>query len=240
MKIQANHMGYRAINEALCASNDCENEIVGCLGQRFLCTGMSSGSYLFEGVPGNALGAYLNGASITVHGNVQDAVGDTMNDGKIVVFGSAGDALGYSMRGGKIFVKGDVGYRAGIHMKEYKEKRPVLVVGGKTGSFLGEYQAGGRIVVLGLTQNERPIVSNFPCAGMHGGKVYLRSDCKKIVFPAQVHAAPATQEDLDEILPDLTEFAKTFGYSLQELFDAPFTVVCPNSKNPYRQMYVAN
>ena len=240
MILQAKKLGYRAINEALRASGDAENTIEDCLGQRFLCTGMSQGNYVFTGVPGNALGAYLNGAEITVRGNVQDAVGDTMNDGKIVVFGRAGDALGYSMRGGKIFVKGDVGYRAGIHMKEYEEKVPVIVIGGKTGSFLGEYQAGGRIIVLGLTQNDRPIVSNFPSTGMHGGKVYLRSDCKKIVFPAQVHVAPATKEDLDEMLPDLTEFAKTFGYSVEGLLDAPFTVVRPNSSNPYRQMYVAN
>ena len=240
MKLQANNLDYRAINEALRRSSDAKNEIAGCLGQRFLCAGMSKGAFSFEGVPGNALGAYLNGAEITVRGNVQDAVGDTMNDGKITVFGSAGDALGYSMRGGKIFVRGDVGYRAGIHMKEYEEKVPVIVVGGKTGSFLGEYQAGGRIVILGLSENDRPIVSNFPCAGMHGGKVFLRSDCKSIRFPEQVHAAPATEEDKREILPELTEFAETFGYSLEEIIASPFTVVRPNSKNPYRQMYVAN
>ena len=240
MIIQANTLGYRAINEELRHSGDRENKIEGCLGQRFLCAGMSEGSFDFEGVPGNALGAYLNGAEITVHGNVQDAVGDTMNDGKITVFGRAGDALGYSMRGGKIFVRGDVGYRAGIHMKEYREKVPVMVIGGKTGSFLGEYQAGGRIVILGLTENDRPIVSNFPCAGMHGGKVFLRSDCKTIRFPEQVHATRATDADLDEIRCDLTEFANTFGYSPEELLASPFTVVRPNSKNPYRQMYVAN
>lgn len=39
-----------------------------------------------------------------------------------------------------------------FHMKEYKEKVPVLVIGGRTGSFLGEYQAGGIIVVLGHRQ----------------------------------------------------------------------------------------
>mgnify|MGYP002508793462 CR=1 FL=1 len=60
---------------------------------------------------------------------------------------------GYAMRGGKIFVKGNAGYRAGIHMKAYEEKKPVMVIGGTAGSFLGEYQAGGVIVVLGLGAN---------------------------------------------------------------------------------------
>lgn len=35
-------------------------------------------------------------------------------------------------------------------MKAYEEKVPVMVIGGSVGSFLGEYQAGGRIIVLGL------------------------------------------------------------------------------------------
>ena len=56
--------------------------------------------------------------------------------------GNVGDACGYAMRGGKIYIKGDCGYRAGIHMKAYQQHFPVMVVGGKAGSFLGEYLAG--------------------------------------------------------------------------------------------------
>ena len=103
-----------------------------------------------HGIPGNALGAYLNDSHITVNGNAQDAVGDTMNEGKILIYGNIGDAAGYAMRGGKIYVQGNAGYRAGIHMKAYKEKIPVMIIGGCAGSFLGEYQAGGIIIVLGL------------------------------------------------------------------------------------------
>ena len=99
---------------------------------------------MINGTPRNALGAYLDGCVITVHGNAQDATGDTMNDGTIYISGSSGDATGYAMRGGRIFVNGDVGYRAGIHMKEYKEKSPVLVVGGSAGSFLGNTRREGR------------------------------------------------------------------------------------------------
>ena len=42
---------------------------------------MSGKTLVIDGVPGNALGAYLGGGSITVNGNAQDAVGDTMNAG---------------------------------------------------------------------------------------------------------------------------------------------------------------
>ena len=239
MVIEAKGLSYRDINNKL-RTADKEYTVRNCLGQRFICAGMSDVSVTLEGVPGNALGAYLNGASITVEGNAQDAVGDTMNDGRIVIRGSVGDAVGYAMRGGSIYVKGDAGYRAGIHMKAYKEKIPVMVIGGKAGSFLGEYQAGGVIVVLGLGTNGKKIVGTFPCTGMHGGKLILRSDCRDIAFPDQVTARPASDKDITEIGRYVSEYCRLFGGDKEELTDHPFTVVTPDSKNPYKQLYVAN
>ena len=239
MIIEAKGLSYRDINDKL-RTADKEYTVRDCLGQRFICAGMSDISVTLEGVPGNALGAYLNGAVITVEGNAQDAVGDTMNDGRIVIRGSVGDAAGYAMRGGSIYVKGDTGYRAGIHMKAYKDKIPVMVIGGKVGSFLGEYQAGGVIVVLGLGTSGRKIVGNFPCTGMHGGKLILRSDCRDITFPDQVTARPATDKDKAEIDRYVSEYCRLFGGDKEEMIDHPFTVVTPDSKNPYKQLYVAN
>ena len=238
MNIQAESLGYREINDALRGDTDCT--VTGCLGQRFLGAGMSGRTITIEGVPGNALGAYLNGAAIAVHGNAQDAVGDTMNDGQIVIHGNVGDAAGYAMRGGRIFVQGDAGYRAGIHMKAYRDKIPVMVIGGKAGSFLGEYQAGGVIMVLGLPEDGRRIVGNFPCTGMHGGKMILRSDCRDVTFPGAVTARPASPEDLAEIRAYVTDYCRFFGGSVDEVMASPFTVVTPDSKNPYKRLYVAN
>ncbi len=239
MNINATGLDYRELNETLRqARGSCT--VTDCLGQRFLAAGISDKSVTVSGIPGNALGAYLNGAKIEVMGNAQDAVGDTMNDGTIVIHGSVGDAVGYAMRGGRIYVQGDAGYRAGIHMKAYKDKQPALVIGGRAGSFLGEYQAGGTIIVLGLTESERPIVGNFPSTGMHGGKMFLRSDCKGIHFPHQVHTHTADKAELDEIAHYLRRFCFYFGKDLGELIDHTFTVVMPDSRNPYRQMYVAN
>ena len=239
MKINASELEFRAVNEAIRAGGKTVS-LTGCLGQRFLCAGMSDVSVKIEGVPGNALGAYLNGAKIEVDGNAQDAVGDTMNAGEIVIRGNVGDAAGYAMRGGRIYVKGDAGYRAGIHMKAYEEKVPVIVIGGCAGSFLGEYQAGGVIVVLGLSESGRRIVGNFPCTGMHGGKMILRSDCTGIEFPGQVTARKATAEDLNEIKGYVSEYCARFGLDENRVMDAPFTVVTPDSSNPYKRLYVAN
>ncbi len=239
MIIQTKGLDHHAINDLL-RGPEKEKTLSGCLGQRFICAGMSDGSVTIEGIPGNALGAYLNGASITVMGNAQDAVGDTMNDGKIVIHGNIGDAAGYAMRGGCIYVKGNAGYRAGIHMKAYREKIPVMVIGGCTGSFLGEYQAGGTIIVLGIGAEGRKIVGNFPCTGMHGGKMILRSDCRDIRLPGQVTAAPAKDEDLDLIRKYVREYCRLFGTEESQIMDSEFTVITPDSRNPYKQLYVAN
>ena len=239
MSINAEGRDYQELNEQIReAGNSCT--ITNCCGQRFLAAGMSNKEITIEGIPGNALGAYLNGAKITVYANAQDAVGDTMNAGRIVIHGSIGDAAGYAMRGGEIFVQGNAGYRAGIHMKEYGEKIPVLVIGGCAGSFLGEYQAGGVIMVLGLNRGNKRIVHNFPCTGMHGGKLILRGECADIQFPSQVSVRTASEEDMILIRRLVEKYCSLFDTDCEEILDAPFTVITPDSANPYKQMYVAN
>ena len=240
MQLDVSKLGYQELNAVLRDTKDRDITLEGCIGQRFIAAGTSGKHVKITGIPGNALGAYLNGSVIETAGNAQDAVGDTMNDGEIIVHGNIGDAAGYAMRGGRIFVQGNAGYRAGIHMKAYQDKVPVMVIGGRTGSFLGEYQAGGIIIVLGLSGGERPIVSNFPCTGMHGGKLFLRSDCAGIHFPHQVHHRIASADELAEIRSYVEEYCRHFGGDPVELLNAEFTIVTPDSGNPYQQMYVAN
>lgn len=239
MTIDAKKEDYRSLNEAIRSAEE-NVTITGCCGQRFIAAGMKEKTITIEGIPGNALGAYLDGAVVEVHANAQDALGDTMNDGKIIVHGNIGDAAGYAMRGGKIFAAGNAGYRAGIHMKEYKDKVPVMIIGGSAGSFLGEYQAGGIIVVLGLKDRAKRIVGNFPCTGMHGGKIFIRGSADGIVFPENICVKKAADEDMDAIRSDIEEFCTLFGYDLTEVLDSDFTMITPDSKNPYKQMYVAN
>ncbi len=233
-------MDFRDLNRAVCASPDTDIIIDECYGQRFIGDGLSGRSITINGTPGNALGAYLNGAVIRVNGNAQDAMGDTMNDGAIYVHGSSGDATGYAMRGGKIFVERNAGYRAGIHMKAYKDKVPTLVIGGRVGSFLGEYQAGGYIVVLGIGEEGRLPVSNFLATGMHGGKIFLRSDTAPADLPNSVMTHEATADDKAEISGLVAEYCSEFGGDKDEILSGKFFVVYPDVSNPYKELFVAN
>ena len=109
--INASNMDFLELGEML-RGTEGDTVIDGCLGQRFIAAGMKARNLKIHGVPGNALGAYLDGAEIEVFGNAQDAVGDTMNAGSIIIHGSIGDTAGYAMRGGEIYVQGNAGYRA--------------------------------------------------------------------------------------------------------------------------------
>ena len=89
--IEASGLSFSQLNETIRhAGKECR--ICACQGQRFIAAGMSSKRLEIDGIPGNALGAYLGGGSITVNDNAQDAVGDTMSAGRIVIHGSTGDA----------------------------------------------------------------------------------------------------------------------------------------------------
>ncbi len=238
MRLNAQELGYQRLNQMV--RETAEDIIIdNCCGERFIGTGAANKHIEINGIPGNALGAYLDGAEITVNSNAQDAVGDTMNDGRIIIRGDVGDALGYAMRGGKILVKGNSGYRTGIHMKQYKEKCPLIIVGGRAGSFLGEYLAGGTIIVLGLGCDCVPL-GNFTGTGMHGGEIWVRSHKELKNLPAQVFCKKASKEELKKIKGYIEEYAQIFGIESDSIFDAPFYLLKPNAKNPYKQLYTEN
>jgi glutamate synthase domain-containing protein 3 len=158
MRIDARGLDHRELNERIRGAIGAGCEVIQLdhvNGQRYIGAGLRSKTkIIINGVPGNDLAAFMDGPEMIVNANAQDGVGNTMNSGKIVIHGDARDIIGYSMRGGKIFVRGSVGYRVGIHMKSFKDQVPVLVIGGRAKDFLGEYMAGGIVVLLGLNLSE--------------------------------------------------------------------------------------
>lgn len=240
MLVYADDMHYTALNKTVRESAEKDIEIFDCIGQRYIGAGLADKNITVHGTPGNALGAYLASGEIKVEGNVQEATGDTMNGGVIEVHGSAGDATGYAMRGGKIFIEGNAGYRCGIHMKAFRTQRPAIVIGGRAGSFLGEYQAGGIIVVLGIGSEDRQPVGNFCGTGMHGGRIYLRTAHLPKDLPEQVVAHKATEEDMQIAAPLIQNYAEKFGADAESLLRDEYYVLRPNTQNPYKQLYVTN
>jgi glutamate synthase domain-containing protein 3 len=108
------------------------------------------------------------------------------------------------------------------------------------GSFLGEYQAGGLMIVLGLEDGGKFPAGNFTGTGMHGGRIFIRCKEEPTNLPRQVAASLANQEDLDSIAPFLNEYAADFGLDADEVLKMPFYVLLPNAKNPYQTLYIEN
>jgi glutamate synthase domain-containing protein 3 len=208
-------------------------------GQRYIGTDLDKPVEIeIFGTPGNDLGAFMDGPRIIVHGNAQDGCGNTMNSGEIIVHGHAGDIIGLSARGGKIFVRDGVGYRAGIHMKEYGDKKPVLVIGGTAQDFLGEYMAGGILILLGLNlkqgENHR---ANYIGTGMHGGAIYLRGSINDFQLGKEIGVAELDEKDNLNLKQFVDEFASHFDYDAKEILRHKFMKLFPLYLRPYGRLY---
>jgi len=208
-------------------------------GQRYIGRALSGeGRIEIDGVPGDDLGMFMDGATLLIHGNAQDGVGNTMNSGKIIVGGDIRDIAGYAMRGGKLWVKGNVGYRVGIHMKSYLNDYPVIIVGGSSQDFLGEYMAGGLIIVLGLgcEQGDSP-VGKFIASGMHGGKMFILGRFLPEQAGPGIGIERPTPEDYAEISLYLSEYSRDLGLELPETRLDDFVKVYPTTTRPYGRVY---
>lgn len=208
-------------------------------GQRYIGDGITSKARLtLKGTPGNDMAAFMNGLEVHVEGNTQDSIGNTMNDGLIVVHGSAGDTVGYAMRGGEIFIRENGGYRVGIHMKEYQEKIPAIILGGKVGDFLGEYMAGGVIVVLGLGLEENEEIVGSSCGtGMHGGVMYIRGEVEEYKLGKKVKVVELSQDDREQLDYYVKDYVRYFGGNFEEIYAKPFSKLIPYNKRPYGDLY---
>lgn len=236
--IDSQGLDFKELNQQLKESKAEEITLNSVCGQRYIGSGLKDKTIKINGIPGNALGFCLDNSTIEVMANAQDSVGDTMNEGTIIVHGCVGDACGYAMRGGKIYIKKSAGYRLGIHMKAYKEKQPLIIIGGSCGSFLGEYLAGGTIIVLGLDSEDKPPVGFFCGNGMHGGQIILRTDHLPLDLPKQVLYRDATEEDIENIRFKINEYCNIFSLDKDLITRHHFFILEANSSNPYKQLYV--
>jgi glutamate synthase domain-containing protein 3 len=239
--IDAKDMHYTPLNRMIRqAVQDGAEEIVldNILGQRFIADGLTGDVTIrVNGVPGGDLGMFMNGPTCIVRGNCDHAPGNTMDSGKIVIHGSAGDAVAHSMRGGKVYVRDDIGYRGGIHMKEYGTHRnPVLIVGNTSQSFLGEYMAGGKILVLG-TDSGIAVDGRGIGSGIHGGEIIIRGEVPERRLGVGAKIVPFTEEDLERVKPLILEFCDDFAMEPEKFLNTEYTRIIRSSSRPFAGKY---
>lgn len=244
MKIEAGLRKYEELNAQIKELLKTKNKVAvhNVNGQRYIGCAMDSGKTIeIYGTPGNDLACYLNGGRIIVYGNCQEAVGNTMSGGEIIVHGHSGDAIGYAMRDGQIFIKNHVACRGGIHMKEFENMKPVLVIGKNAGSFLGEYMAGGTIVLLGLNMQCGEVLFGTHCAsGMHGGKIFVRGNFPKEHLSGNIRISSLTKQDEKELVMHVKKYCKYFEVDFDSIMAKPFKKLTPATSRPYANLYTPN
>jgi glutamate synthase domain-containing protein 3 len=247
-----NPLPYRELNALIHEAHDNGFKLIhveNVYGQRFICAGMEGNSTVnIYGTPGNDLGVFMEGPTINVYGSAEDQAGNTMNGGKIIVHGNAWDVTGLAARGGSIFVKGNGGYRIGIHMKEYKSKRPVIVYGGVAKEFFGEYMAGGVLMALGLQETkgrwrdntEHPVVRGNLGTGIHGGMIFIRGEVDVKSLGVGATLSEITSKDQRILHKLIKEFCEHFNTPEQLIYEKPFTKIIAGSARPYASFYSPN
>ncbi len=242
--IEAGLRRYEEVNDEIKLDLEKKNKCIvkDVNGQRYIGCALDSGKTIeVYGTPGNDMACYLNGGKVEVFGNCQDAVGNTMNGGEIIVHGHSGDAMGYGMRDGQIYIKDNVACRGGIHMKEFRQMRPVLVIGQNAGSFLGEYMAGGTIVLLGLNIKRGEKLFGTHCAsGMHGGKIFVRGSFPKEYLSDNIKVTSLDETDLEELEGYVKKYCKYFDADYDFIMSKPFKKLVPATSRPYANLYTPN
>jgi glutamate synthase domain-containing protein 3 len=241
VRIDAKDLHYTPLNQqirAAVANGADEIVIDNVLGQRFIGDGLRGEGVTItvNGVPGGDLAMFMSGPTIIVNGNADHAPGNTMDKGKVIIHGSAGDAVAHSMRGGRVYVRDNIGYRGGIHMKQYLEKRPILVIGGSARAFLGEYMAGGLLIVLGLNGGA-PVSERGIGSGIHGGEIIVRGTVDEKYLGVGATQQPMTAEQKEMIRPILEDFALAFGIDPAPLLAADYSRIIPASARPFANKY---
>jgi glutamate synthase domain-containing protein 1/glutamate synthase domain-containing protein 3 len=170
--IDARDVPYNALNGKILQEGKNRLEINNVSGHRYIGINFSRGekNLSMYGNPGNCLMNLNENNTALVYGNVADDCCDSMIGGFVKIYGDAGDIMGQALAGGRIYVRGNVGNRACIQMREYGEERPAVIIHGRFDDYLGEYMAGGTVIVL---SNGSRNFGKHIGSGMMGGEMFI-------------------------------------------------------------------
>ena len=188
-------------------------------------------------VAGQGLGAFNSyGVNIRIEGGAQDGVGKTMLGGRISILkgkgargqrlnGSVGKSFAYGAQRGKLYVQGSADSRFCIRLSgadvviagepegPIDDSRGSLANRANIKGFAFEYMTSGRAAVLGD-------IGPWACAGMTGGRVYVRQNAFDIDRAAIEHrlgrGAKVELKDLDaEALIDIDDLLGGYAKELR-------------------------
>jgi len=120
-------------------------------------------------------------------------------------------------------------------MKEYRNYRPLIVIGGTAGDFLGEYMAGGILIVLGLDLPQNQHRAKYVGAGMHGGVMYIHGGIRHMGKEAEIRELDSSDRQILD--PILKEFSTYFPVDFELLSGRDYYKIRSRSTRPYGNLY---
>jgi glutamate synthase (NADPH) large chain len=188
-------------------------------------------------VGGQGFGAFnAYGVSIRIEGGAQDGVGKAMLGGTIAILkgkgakgkrlnGSVGKSFAYGAQRGRLFVQGSADSRFCIRLsgadvvlggepqQDIDDARGCIVDRANAKGFAFEYMTSGRAIVLGD-------IGPWACAGMTGGRVYVRHNAfgidRAAIERRLGEGAKVELKDIDaEGLIDIDELLSAYAAELR-------------------------
>ena len=188
-------------------------------------------------VAGQGFGAFnAYGVAIRIEGGAQDGVGKAMLGGSIAILkgkgakgqrlnGSVGKSFAYGAQRGRLFVQGSADSRfcirlsgadivlAGEPEHDIDDSRGCIVDRANAKGFAFEYMTSGRAIVLGD-------IGPWACAGMTGGRVYVRHNSfgidREAIQSRLGEGAKVELKDLDaEGLLDIDDLLTAYATELK-------------------------
>jgi glutamate synthase (NADPH/NADH) large chain len=188
-------------------------------------------------VAGQGFGAFnAYGVAIRIEGGAQDGVGKAMLGGSIAILkgkgakgqrlnGSVGKSFAYGAQRGRLFVQGSADSRfcirlsgadivlAGEPEHDIDDSRGCIVDRANAKGFAFEYMTSGRAIVLGD-------IGPWACAGMTGGRVYVRHNSfgidREAIQRRLGEGAKVELKDLDaEGLLDIDDLLTAYAIELK-------------------------
>jgi glutamate synthase domain-containing protein 3 len=81
------------------------------------------------------------------------------------------------------------------------------------------------------------LVGGYLGTGMHGGEIYVRGEVETWQVGKECGIFTATEEEMAELTPLLTDYCDAIGFDLAEVLSVPFTRLVPISHRPYGKLY---
>ena len=159
----------------------------------------------------------ISGIKVIVNGNSSDDSACSVKNSKLTIFGSCASNFGGSSKTSEFYILEGCGKRSFFNLTDSK-----VILGGLPSGEFASSNNGGTIVVLNLPGGNI-FVENDWFVKYSGGHIYLRGEKGKIKIAGdRFSLVEASCSDEDIYLPLISEFARLFNYSLNEIKSKPF------------------